>query len=131
MKKIKSFLQSIYLGDRYCEKVEIRDQKILFQLNCISRLEEGTKEWNYYTEKDIEHGYLVFDEVVNYCAKSKLSFNDEIYEIEVIDKKDKIYSFMVYGCNMSADSISTDIEMLIKAKKFYIFDPKDGSIITE
>lgn len=131
MNKIKSFLDTIYLGDRYCEKVEIRDYKILFQLNCISRLEEGTKEWNYYTEKDIEHGYLVFDEVVDYCAKSKLSFNDEIYKIEVIEKKDKIYSFVVYGCNVSKDAISTDIELLIKAKKFYIFNPKDKSIVTE
>ena len=54
MEHIKKFINSIYLGDRYCEKIEIKDDKISFQINCISRLKEGTKEWNYYSDEDIE-----------------------------------------------------------------------------
>ena len=70
MNNIKSFLGSIYLGDRFCEKVEISCNKIVFQINCISRIEEGSVEWNYYSEKDIEHGCLVFDGVVEYLIES-------------------------------------------------------------
>jgi len=71
MEHIKKFLNSIYLGDRYCEKIDI---------------------------------------------------NDDI-EIDVVEKKDDIYSFIVYGCNVSDKAVSTDIELHIKAKKFYIFNP--------
>lgn len=131
MDRMKCFLNSIYLGDRYCEGVEIRDKKILFQINCISRLEEGTDEWNYYSGKDIEHGCLVFDEVIEYDLKSDLSFNDEIYQIDVLEKKDEIYSFVIYGCHISDDGVSTDIEMWVWAKRFYILNPKDNSIVTE
>ena len=60
MNNIKKFLDSLYLGDRFCERMEIRDDKIVFQINCISRLEEGSIEWNYYSSKDIEHGCLHF-----------------------------------------------------------------------
>lgn len=131
MKYIKEFLSSIYLGDRYCEKFEIEDDKISFQINCISRVKEGTKEWNYYSDEDIEHGCLVFDEVVEFSSSSELVINDEIYEIDVVEKKDDIYSFIVYGCNMSDEAISTDIELQIKAKKFYIFNPVKMCNITE
>ena len=84
MEHIKKLLSSIYLGDRYCEKIEMKDDKISFQINCISRLKEGTKEWNYYSDEDIEH-----------------------------------------GCNVSDEAISTDIEIHIKAKKFYLFNPAE------
>lgn len=37
----RKVLDSIYLEDRFCEKVEVKDNRILFQINCISRLKEG------------------------------------------------------------------------------------------
>ena len=122
MEHIKKFLRSIYLGDRYCEKIEIKDDKISFQINCISRVKKGTTRWNYYSDEDIEHGYLVFDEVVGFSSNSELVINADI-EVDVVEKKDDIYSFIVYGCNVSDKAISTDIELQIKAKKFYIFNP--------
>jgi len=130
MKRIKAFLESIYLGDRYCEKIEIKDDKISVQINCISRVKKGTKEWNYYSDEDIEHGCLVFDEVVEFISNSELVINGDI-EIDVVEKKDDIYSFIVYGCNISDEAISTDIELQIKAKKFYIFNPVKMCNITE
>ena len=73
----------------------------------------------------------MFDEVIDYCFSTDLALNDEIYEIKVIEAKDKIFSFIIYGCNVSDDAVHTDIEISIKAKKFYILDPKDNSIIME
>ena len=55
MGNIRKLLNSIYLGDRLCENVIFRENKILLQINCISRLKEGTNEWNYFSERDIEH----------------------------------------------------------------------------
>ena len=129
MRSIIKLIESIYLGDRYCERVEFKDNKIMFQINRISRIKEGTKEWNYYSDEDIEHGYLVFDEVIDYSLSSELSFNDEIYQIIVEAKEDEVYSFIVYGCNVSDEAISTDIEMYIRAKKFYIFNPMENKMI--
>ena len=85
MGNIRKLLNSIYLGDRFCENVIFRENKILFQINCISRLKEGTNEWNYFSERDIEHGYLVFDEVINYNLNSELPLNDEIYKIDIVE----------------------------------------------
>lgn len=120
MDHIEKILSSIYLGDRFCEKIIIKDEKILFQINCISRLKEGAEEWNYYAEEDIEHGYLVFDGVIDFSSSSELPLNDEIYAIEVAEKINGIYTFAVSGCNVSDDAVSTDIELSIRAKNFYI-----------
>ena len=43
MGNIRKLLNSIYLGDRFCENVIFRENKILFQINCISRLKEDLK----------------------------------------------------------------------------------------
>ena len=70
-------------------------------------------------------GYLVYDKNI-YTLLLFL-----IDEIKVIEVKDKIFSFIISGCNVSDDAVHKDIEILIKAKKFYILDPKDNSIIME
>ena len=36
MDRIKKLLESLYLGDRFCEKMEIIEDKIIFQINLIS-----------------------------------------------------------------------------------------------
>lgn len=131
MDKIKKLLNTIYLGDSFCEEIKIEQKKISIQIDCISRLKSGTEKWDYYNEENIEHGCLVFDEVINYSINSNLNINDEIYEIELVEKRDDIYYFKVVGCNISNDAISTDIEMQIEAKKFYIFNRQDNCIISE
>ena len=131
MEPMKKFLSSLYLGDRFCEKVTFENHKISFQMNCISRLKEGTKKWNYHCKQDVEHGCLVFDGVVGFSFSSGLFFNDEIYGIEVISNINGIYTFVVYGCNVSDDATSTDIQLHIKAKEFYFFDPKNDEMITK
>ena len=131
MEKINKFINSIYIGDRFCEQIEIQKDKIYFQINCISRLEKGSTEWNYYDDEDIEHGCIVFDEVVYCDMNSKLPINDEIYQIEVAEKNDDVYSFVVYGCHISDDAVSTEIQMLIKAKDIYLLDKLNNIIFKE
>ena len=51
---IEELCDSIYLGDRFCEGIEIANNRIIIHINCISRIREGASEWDYYVEKDIE-----------------------------------------------------------------------------
>ena len=60
-----------------------------------------------------------------------MPINDEIYEIEILEKIGEIYTFVIYGCNVSDENFSTEIELRIKAKSFYVFNPKDNSIVAE
>ena len=129
MEKIKRFLSSLYLGDRYCENVEILNKNITFQFNCISRIKPGTSEWNFYNDENVEHGCLVFDEVKEYQCSSDLPFNEDIYDIKVKTKEKDIYTFVVLGSNVSDDSVTTEIEMVIQAKKVYVYNPKNNLII--
>lgn len=131
MEEMKKFLSSIYLGDRFCESITVESHKISFQINLISRLKRGSKEWNYYSEEDIEHGHLVFDEVIDYTPISIPFFNDEIYAIEVTEKVQEIYTFIIKGCYVSDTGISTDQELQIRAKDCYIYNPQNNRIITK
>ena len=115
--------------------MEIKEDRVVIQINCISRLKKGTKEWNYYQDEDVEHGCLVFEEVTEFKANSDLEFNDEIYEVKVLEKQDDVYTFVVYSSNVSLDSmgrfVCVNLEYQIKAKKLYILNPRDNTIITE
>lgn len=130
MKELEDLLNSIYLGDRYCEKMEIDGDKIVIQINLISRVKRGCTEWDYYSEEDMEHGCLVFEDVMEYFSDNDLALNDEIYEIRATGKEGDIYSFIVCGCNVSDQAVSTDIQLRIKAKKFYLYDPINDRTVT-
>ena len=128
-KKINRFLSSLYFGDRYCKKIDITNDKIIFLINCISRLKPGTTDWAFYTDEDVDYGCLVFDEVKEYQVSSELPINEDIYNVKVESKENDIFTFIVEGSNFSNDLVSTDIKMIIKAKKVYIYNPNNNSII--
>jgi hypothetical protein len=57
--------KSIYTGDRGC-KAFVYDQamrELRIQIDCISVLRPGTEVWDFYTEGDIEDGWIVFRRV--------------------------------------------------------------------
>jgi len=60
--KPKELLSTVYLGDRACKKFLIDgwNRRFAIQVDCISRIEKGTSEWNYYTDEDVKDGWLVF-----------------------------------------------------------------------
>lgn len=77
----------------------------MFQINLISRIKEGASEWDYYNDKDLENGFLVFDNVINYKIDNGSTINDEI-EVHYINKIDGIYYFIVEGAEYSNDANS-------------------------
>ena len=59
------FLKTIYLGDRACKSVTIGGwgNRIVIQVDEISRVRDPSGQWNYYNDENIANGLLVFSEV--------------------------------------------------------------------
>ena len=119
---IENLCGSIYLGDRCCIGVDVSDERIKFQIDLISRLEEGTSEWNYYNNRNIENGYIVFDKLVNYSVKNGTTINDEI-EIHYLSCDNGIYHFRVEGAEYSSGATSYNwVTIDIACYDFYLLD---------
>ena len=117
---VEKLCNSIYLGDRYCENVKIYENKIIFQINLISRIKEGSSEWNYYNEKDLENGCLVFDNVISFSINNGTTINDEI-EVHYINNEDGLYHFIVEGAEYSNDANTYKwVNFEIKCGDFYL-----------
>lgn len=118
---VEKLCNSIYLGDRYCENVIIKENRIIFQINLISRIKEGSSQWDYYNDKNLENGCLVFDSVINYSIDNGSTINDEI-EVHYINNDDGIYHFIVEGAEYSNDSSTYNwVKFDIKCNDFYLF----------
>ena len=91
--KMKKFLESLYFGDRYCEKMEFHKEKIQIQINCISRIAPGNTEWNYYAKDEIYHGQLIFEDISFFEMTPNMLINDEFYGIELIEENYDMYCF--------------------------------------
>lgn len=128
---MKEFIKSLYFGDRYCETMEIYKEKILIQINCISRIEPGNNEWNYYTKDDISHGQLIFEDISYFEMVPNMVINDEFYGIELIEENKEEYYFKVQGSHILDSGEYREIEVTIKCKSFYIFNPKNGEKIVK
>jgi len=63
MTDIPGLLKTIYLGDRACKSVKINGwtSSVAIEVDCISRVRGA--EWSFYTDEDLEGGFLVFEGV--------------------------------------------------------------------
>lgn len=77
---------SIYLGDRGCKAFVFDETKrqLKIQVDCISLLRPGTDRWDYYTERDIQNGWVIFSGVDAVIMKPEnVEPNDFINDISV------------------------------------------------
>ena len=119
---IGELCNSIYLGDRFCEKMTIQNDRISFQIDCISRVRSKNGNWEYYNDEDIYHGLIVFDLVSEYyfCNGSKI---DEDIELEYVGFDNDLYHFYVTGCeNVENTVITKTVTIEIFCKDFYLMD---------
>lgn len=129
---------TIYLGDRACKAILIDgwEQRVSFQVNLISRLRPGTTTWNFYTDADIENGWLVFTDVQSICFDPSGPIpNDFINDVEVkpIPLGGKAaWRFELSISSVGERGISTEVIIRIEANGFHLEDPaKPGVKITE
>ena len=54
-------MATIYLGDRACKAIIIESwqNRVLVQVDCLSRIRDPSGRWNFYTDEDIEDAYIV------------------------------------------------------------------------
>jgi hypothetical protein len=115
----EEFLKTIYLGDRGCKKILIDgwNHRFCIQVNSISRLETGTDTWNYYTDKDVENGWLVFSELSAFAVNPDgLIPNDFINSIAVSPQEyNYLFSISVGSCSDVGDIREVTINLTAKS----------------
>ena len=124
--QIIEFVNSIYLGDRSCKCiiVDVWNEVVKFQVDVISRMPLNSSEWNFYTDGDIENGYIVFENVKSFSYNlSKILPNGYINMFEAERLSDEKYLFKIsLGC-YSENADYEELEIEIVACKLYLESP--------
>ena len=119
--------RTIYLGDRACKKIIIDGSKaeIRIQVDCISRIRSESGDWEYYTDEDIENGYIVFKDAhtVNLSPPGFIP-NDLInsfeFEKHTTIKDSFLFILSIDSVNYNGDR--REVEFKIAAKDLYLED---------
>lgn len=123
----KEFLKTIYLGDRACKKIIIDGwrHRLGLQVNSISRLEAGTENWSYYTDEDVDDGWLVFSKISSVSMNPDGLFpNDFINSIDVSPQEDK-YLFLISVGSCSAKGDISEVVISVTADEVHIESNED------
>ncbi len=125
--KIKEFINTIYLGDRWLKSiiVELVNSKVKLQVNLISRIRSEDGFWNYYNDENIEDGFIVFTDVESLeMSPQGVIPNDEIcdYEINIIN--DNVSEVIFYIGSYDKNNNYTEVKLRLVAGGIYLEDPK-------
>lgn len=126
----EQFLKSIYLGDRACKTLLIESWKkqVAIQVDVISRLKPGSETWDFYTDADIEDGWVVFTDVrsVRFEPTGPLP-NDLINDVSVkaINSPGSHPSYLFELSISSVDDWgnSTEVFVRVEASGLHLEDP--------
>ncbi|ETJ46841.1 DUF6258 family protein [Pseudoalteromonas agarivorans] len=116
MKNSIELIKSLYLGDRYIEKLTWDFEKKTFeiQINLISFSDAESGEWSFDSSRGIEHGVLIFSGVKSVEFMDNKNFpNDQINEI-VVDEIDNALGFKVFADSISesGENIESHVEIV-------------------
>lgn len=125
------FIETIYLGDRACKKIEIDgwNNIVRIQVNEISRIRDPSGRWNYYNDENIVDGYIVFTDVKSFVFDPPGFIpNDELelYSVESIDGGN--YRFVVIITSVNQMSEGTNVTITIEAKGIHLEDPQKPGV---
>jgi hypothetical protein len=113
-------IRSIYLGDRGCKAVVFDKTKrqLKIQVDCISLLRPGTDRWDYYTERDVQNGWIVFSGVDTVKMQPEdIEPNDFINDVSVEEDADPNgrYRSTISIGSVDAMGISREVIILVKS----------------
>jgi len=125
--KIKEFINTIYLGDRWLKSIIVDsvNSKVKLQVNLISRIRSEDGFWNYYNDENIEDGFIVFTDVENLeISPQGVIPNDEIcnYEINIIN--DDVSEVIFYIGSYDKNNNYTEVKLRLVVGGIYLEDPK-------
>ena len=124
------FLKTIYLGDRGVTGISMDSVRktVKIHIDCISRVRG--KNWNYYTDEDLENGAIVFTGCKKFFFDTNGVLPGDFIEIESLEQLvDNEYSIV-----FDVSSYSFDEKRLVPAKLKIIFqsvhlESCDGKVI--
>lgn len=124
-----TLIRSIYLGERGCMAVVFDKTKrqLRIQVDCISLLQPGTDKWDYYTERDIQNGWIVFSGVDTVKMQPEnIEPNDFINEISV---EQDAYQDGRYRSTISIDGVDPkgirrEVIILVRSLEAHLEDAK-------
>ena len=127
----EELIRTIYLGDRGCcgFSADSIAKRVLISVDCISRVRSPDGQWNFYSDEDIDKGMLAFEGVswFEMTPPGPLT-EDYISEFRIESTSDGIYTFcFAAGADLpqpESASRTTTIKIRIKAKEFYLLDPR-------
>lgn len=130
----KTFVNSIYLGDRFCKKIVLDgyEGKVKIQVNMISRIRSSSGNWEFYNDENIEDGYIVFSDVESIYFEPQGRIPDgeiEISNVELLKNDGELsqkakYLFEISSVSYDKTGNSEDIVIKIVAHEIYIIDPR-------
>lgn len=118
----KEFVRTIYLGDRACKKIIVDGWNGRFgiQVDCISRLKEGTDIWNYYTDEDVYDGWLVFSELSSLSIEPSGPVPNDALEIVDVEERDNAFLFTISIGSVGDRGETTEVRIEVEAKDLSI-----------
>ncbi len=124
-----TLIRSIYLGDRGCMAVVFDKTKrqLRIQVDCISLLQPGTDKWDYYTERDIQNGWIVFSGVDTVKMQPEnIEPNDFINDISVEQDADQDgrYRSTISIDGVDPKGIRREVIILVRSLEAHLEDAK-------
>ena len=115
----KEFINTIYLGDRFCKRIVIDGwkERLGIQIDCISRLKKGTDTWNYYTDEDIYNGWLVFSGLRSVSAMPSGPIPNDSLEIMYAKESEGAHVFDISIGSVDETGRITEVRVDITAKQ--------------
>lgn len=123
---VVDFVNSIYLGDRGCMKIVLDgiNREVCIQVDCISRVRSPDGRWNFYSDEDIENGYIIITDVYRTIWNdSERIPNDYIGYLEVEKQDGERYIFSFSSDSVDADGSNYEVVLKIVAGGIYLADP--------
>ena len=125
------FIKTIYLGDRACKGVVLDGWNSLVKIHVdnISRIRSLSGNWEFYTDEDIENGFIVFEfvESIRFTPPGLIP-NDAINYLQVEDydqgEHQGLSKFKVSIDSVNPVGENAECVLEIIAKGIYLEDPK-------
>lgn len=102
-------------------------RQLRIQVDCISLVRPGTEQWDYYTERDIQNGWIVFSGVDTVKMQPEnIEPNDFINDISVESDADQDgrYGITMSICSIDATGHSREVIMSVRSSCAHLEDAK-------
>jgi hypothetical protein len=135
---VKKFVNSVYLGDRGCKLITLdgSNDRVLLQVDVISRTRSLSGNWEFYSDEDIENGFIVFTGVSTFSlTPSGYIPNDLIYwfDVEAAPNQEGNEPRFLFKIKIGAASkfgANTEILVQIIAEAIHLEDSRQSKIVS-